>query len=78
MYEIKLIGNTLIAIYVIGKQFNHMPIFASLTLVQRAKKVSFLPETGPEFPQNDKNPKFLGTNLFLSEFSILFLVFRFF
>ena len=40
--------------------------------LQWAKKVSFRPETGPEFPQNGKNPKFFGTNLFLSEFSILF------
>ena len=31
------------------------------------KKVSFHPETGPEFPQNGKNPKLFGTNLFLSE-----------
>ena len=33
---------------------------------------------GLEFPQNDKSPKLFGTNVFLSEFSILFPVFRFF
>ena len=27
------------------------------------KKVRFCPETGPEFPQNDKNPKHFETNL---------------
>ena len=46
--------------------------------IQCSQKVSFCLETGPEFPQNGKNPKLFGTNLFLSEFSILFLVFRFF
>ena len=47
-------------------------------ILQCPKKVSVHPETGPEFPQNHKNPKLCGTNLFLSEFSILFLMFRFF
>ncbi len=38
------------------------------------KKVSFRPRTGPELPQNGKNPTLFETNRFLSEFSILFLV----
>ena len=44
----------------------------------KKKKETFRPETGPQFPKNDKNPKVFGTNLFLVEFSLLFLVFRFF
>ncbi len=51
----------------------NIPYLVSWQL-QCPKKVSFRPETGPEFPQNDKNPKLFGTNLFLMEFSILFLV----
>ncbi len=34
--------------------------------VQWSQKVSFRLETGQGFPQNDKNPKLFGTNLFLS------------
>ncbi len=36
--------------------------------VQCSKKETFRPETGPEFPQNDKNQKYFETNLFLLEF----------
>ena len=31
--------------------------------IQWAKKVSFCPEAGQEFPQNEKNPKLFGTSL---------------
>ena len=51
---------------------HHSPIIHWL------RKVSFHPETGPGFSQNDQNTKFVGTHLFLLEFSIFFLVFRFF
>ena len=34
-------------------------------LIQCSLKVSFHPETGPEFPQNEKNPKIFGTSLSL-------------
>ena len=40
------------------------------THIQCSQKVSFRNETGPEFPEKDKNPKPFGTNLFLSQFSI--------
>ena len=31
-------------------------------LIQWAKSITFRPETGPAFPQNDKNPKHTGAN----------------
>ncbi len=47
--------------------------------LQCSQNVSFRPETGhAEVPQNNNNPKPFGTNLFQLDFSILFLVFRFF
>ncbi len=34
-----------------------------MRILQCSQKVSFHPETGPEFPQNEKNPKIFGTSL---------------
>ena len=36
--------------------------FKLIGYVQWSQKVSFRPETGPEIPQNEKNPKHFGTN----------------
>ena len=47
------------------------------SILQWAKKVSLRLETGPEFPQNGKNPKLIGTNLFLSEFCIFTILEKF-
>ncbi len=33
--------------------------------IQCSQKVSFRPETGTEFPQDEKNPKIFGTSLSL-------------
>ncbi len=38
--------------------------------IQCSQKVSFCPETGPEFLKNDQNPKLFDTIVFLLEFSI--------
>ncbi len=34
-------------------------------VIQCSQKVSFHPETGPEFPKNEKNPDIFGTSLSL-------------
>ena len=55
--------------------------FIGLVHIQWSQKVSFRPETGPEFPQNDQNPKHFGITIFPDWSNtplILSLVFRFF
>ena len=50
---------------------------SSSNIIYSGQKSKFPPRKRSRIPHNDKNPKFLGTNLFLSQFSTLFLVFRF-